>query len=66
MVGNLGSVNYLILEDYKPEDFNFTVSINTNYKDPKSKYMEYRSKITETPNGFRWNLSISKKHPTSF
>lgn len=61
LVGTQGTVHYLTLEEYNPEEYSFTVSISTEYLDSDSKYMIIRNKITELESGSRWNIEVSEK-----
>ena len=65
MVANRGSIHYLTLDEYDPANLSFTVSISTDYNNPETKYMIYKSRITQIPKGSRWNIEVSKKQTPS-
>ncbi|WP_153800452.1 hypothetical protein [Foetidibacter luteolus] len=61
MVGTQKSILYLMLDEYRLDEFRFTVSISKNYLDHNTKYLVIKNAITVIPNGSRWNIEVSEK-----
>lgn len=65
LVGSRGSINYLSLEEYFPEDYTFTISVSMDYRNENSKYLVIKNEIVEIDNGSRWNIKVSEKRDFS-
>ena len=61
MIGSRGTVHYMRLEEYDPENFRFAISICTEHLDQSTRYLIIRNEIQEVENGAIWNVEVSEK-----